>query len=92
MNSEDLLIQIKADVDEIKRSIPIASTTAKVSDKWIPRSEVMKFLNYGNTQMAWFEKTHELIITKIGKRKFIHRDSFARLLDSNIVNPSATGL
>jgi hypothetical protein len=87
MNSEDLLIQIKADVDAIKRNMPIASTATKVSDKWIPRSEVMKFLNYGNTQMAWFEKTHDLIITKIGKRKFIHRDSISRLLDKNTIQP-----
>jgi hypothetical protein len=60
---------------------------SNISPDWIPRKEVMRFLSYGDTQMAALEKTGELIITKVGKRKFIHRDSLNKLLEKNIQQP-----
>lgn len=56
-----------------------------ISPNWIPRKDVMRFLSYGDTQMAALEKTGCLIITKVGKRKFIHRDSLNKLLEKNIL-------
>jgi len=58
-----------------------------ISPQWLPRKDVMKFLSYGDTQMAALEKTGSLIITKVGKRKFIHRDSLNKLLEKNIQQP-----
>jgi hypothetical protein len=45
----------------------------------------MEFLNYGPTQMAEFEKNGGVVVTKIGKRKFINRDSLAKQLNNNTV-------
>ena len=53
---------------------------------WIPRKKVMEFMNYGATQMASFEKTPGLIVSQVGKRKFIHRESLIKLLESHIIN------
>ena len=52
-----------------------------VTDKWIPRSKVMGFLNYGDTEMTTFEKNGEIQTSRIGKRKFINRDPLAKVLD-----------
>lgn len=54
---------------------------ATIAPDWIPRKDVMHFLSYGDTQMAALEKTGELIVTKVGKRKFIHKDSLNKLLE-----------
>jgi hypothetical protein len=45
----------------------------------------MEFLNYGETQMTVFEKSNEIEISRIGRRKFINRESLAKLLNKNLV-------
>lgn len=87
METNEILIQIKGDIDEIKKNIATKVATNPISDKWIPRSEVMKFFNYADTQMASLEKDETIVVTKVGKRKFIHRDSISKLLDKNIITP-----
>lgn len=57
-----------------------------VSEKWIPIGEVMSFFKYGSTQMSALLNKGDLIVSKIGKRKFIHRDSLEKFLNSGIVN------
>lgn len=58
-----------------------------ISEKWIPLGDVMSFFKYGATQMAALLNKGELIVSKIGKRKFIHRDSLEKLLDSRVITP-----
>ena len=53
--------------------------------KWLPRANVMEFLNHGNTQVTEFEKNGGVVVTKIGKRKFINRESLAKLLNDNTI-------
>ncbi len=67
MEATDLLIQVKNDIADLKKLILAASPTSPVSDKWIPRARVMEFLNYGDTQMAAFEKKDEILVAKVGK-------------------------
>ncbi len=86
METTQLLMDIKNDIDDIKRLIRQTSFGPSVSDKWLPRAKVMEFLNYGTTQMATFEKNGGVVVTKIGKRKFINRESLAKLLNNNAVN------
>ena len=85
METTRLLIDIKNDIDDIKKFIRQTSFGPAVSDKWLPRARVMEFLNYGNTQMAEFEKNGVVEVTKIGKLKFINRDSLTKLLNNNTV-------
>lgn len=79
-NEVSFLIQeikdIKSILQELKHNPPIAP-------EWIPRSRVKEFFNYGETQMASLEKTENLVMTKVGHRKFFHRDSIIGLLNKN---------
>ena len=81
METTDPLIQLKNDIADLKKFIFAAYPTPAVSAKWIPRAEVMEFLNYRSTQMTAFENNDEIIVAKIGKRKFIHQDSFVKFSD-----------
>jgi hypothetical protein len=83
METFELLVQIKNELTDMKKNLLQMPNPTGVSDKWIPRSKVMEFLNYGATQMAAFEKNEEIIVTKVGKRVFINRESLTRFLDNN---------
>jgi len=57
---------------------------ARSFDEWIPRKKLMEFLDYGDTQMAALLKNGELIVSEIGIRKFIKKDSVIRILEKNL--------
>lgn len=84
------LSSIQADLDQIKKALAKFSSSSTVTDKWVSRAEVMLFLNYAPTQMAALENSGKLIVAKVGKRKFILRESLERLLDSNILSSAIT--
>jgi hypothetical protein len=85
MEENEILIQLKEEIADLKKIILLATPTSSVSDKWLPRARVMEFLNYGNTQMAAFEKSSGIVASRIGKRKFFHRDSIEKILNKNLV-------
>lgn len=80
------LEKLFSEITSIKKQLVDKPAPAIVTDKWISRQEVMNFLNYGPTQMAEFEKTGDIVVTKIGKRKFILKESLETLLNKNIIN------
>lgn len=84
MDNDNTLNEIKTEILIMFNSLQKLNKSS-LTDKWVPYSEVKEFLKYGNTQMATLEKSEVLIISKIGKRKFIDRNSFVKLLDNNIV-------
>ncbi|RYZ18276.1 MAG: hypothetical protein EOO10_25990 [Chitinophagaceae bacterium] len=71
------------EVAETKQLIEVHLTAPKITSDWIPRSEVMKFFDYGDTQMGALEKNSDLVVAKIGSRKFIERNSILRLLEKS---------
>ena len=88
MNVNELLENIQKDIAELKGNLPRHFSQPAVSEKWVSRTQVMTFLNYGSTQMAEFEKSGDIVVSKIGKRKFILKESLEHLLDKNIINSS----
>ncbi|MEO6230470.1 MAG: hypothetical protein ABJB11_12955 [Ferruginibacter sp.] len=52
---------------------------------WMTRKSLMKFLNYGDTQIASLFKNGELKIAEIGNRKFISKESVLKMLEKNII-------
>ena len=52
-----------------------------ISSKWIPLSEIQKFFNYRPTQMAALLKNEILKVAKVGKRKFVSRESLELFLE-----------
>jgi hypothetical protein len=89
MDTQTLLLSIQHEISLIKTALSLGSLSKTVSDKWIPRTEVMKFFNYAPTQMAALEKSEELIVAKVGKRKFILKESISNLLDKHRESNSA---
>ncbi|HVT85772.1 MAG TPA: hypothetical protein VHD35_11250 [Chitinophagaceae bacterium] len=85
MDTNELLLSIKLDISELKKTITSLTPKNPMMEIWIPRTEIMKWLNYGPTQMAAFEKNKDLIVTKVGKRKFINKASLEKLLEKNIL-------
>lgn len=71
------LSDVKLLLQEIKQSPGITT-------EWIPRSQVMEFFDYGDTQMASLEKSGRLVVAKVGNRKFIHRESLLKLLTESV--------
>jgi hypothetical protein len=49
---------------------------------WIPRKTLMKFFDYGDTQIRALEKNNEIVVSKIGQRKFYLRDSILSFINS----------
>lgn len=81
---EDLLNTLLKQVAELKQVIQLKVTENRISESWVPRQEVMKYLNYGDTQMGALEKSGQITVAKVGKRKFVHRDSIVKLIENNI--------
>jgi hypothetical protein len=50
--------------------------------EWIPRKTLMKFFDYGDTQIRALEKNNEIVVSKIGQRKFYLRDSVLSFINS----------
>jgi hypothetical protein len=66
---------------ELKELIQEQHPYPRISEKWVPRSEVKAFFGYGDTQMGALEKDYNLVATKVGKRKFYTRESIQAALE-----------
>ena len=73
-----LLIEMKTQMDEETISV-------NTIGDWIPRSMVQDFLNYGSTKMAALEHDYNLVVSKVGGRKFYHKASLIKLLEDNVL-------
>lgn len=72
------------EITEVKKLLQDIKQNPEITNAWMPRSQVMTFFGYGDTQMASLEKSGDLVVAKVGNRKFIHRDSILQLLERNI--------
>ena len=86
MEQNEILLSIQRELTELKRALQYPSVKNPITDKWVSRYDAMRWLNYGPTQMAALEKSGELIVSKVGKRKFIFRTSIEKWLERNVVN------
>ncbi len=75
---------IAKDIAIIKQKLESFETLNPISAEWLPQKKVMQFLNYGATQMIAFEKKSGLIVSKIGKRKFVNVKSLNNIFEKNI--------
>lgn len=84
MNANESIEKILEELLTLKEQITKSKSHQPVSEKWVSRTELMQFFNYGPTQMATLEHFGSLIVTKVGKRKFYLRKSVEDLLEQNI--------
>ncbi|MBS1586060.1 MAG: hypothetical protein JSS82_11010 [Bacteroidetes bacterium] len=59
--------------------------TQKGITEWIPLDDCKHFFGYGATQMSSLIKNESLVVSQIGRRKFISRKSLLGLLQRNIL-------
>ena len=74
MTKEEQLLSIRESIEDPKLLL-IKNQVNTISDKWIPWNDAKVFFDYGPTQMSAMEKNHDVLVTKVGRRKYIHRDS-----------------
>ena len=79
----ELIEKLISEIRDLKTQMLIKENP--ISRDWIPRDLVMTYLGYQDTQMAYVAKKFNLTTSKIGKKKFYHRESIRLMLDANIV-------
>lgn len=75
--------KLSAEIDNLKRKLE-EYETSRYFENWIPRKKLMEFFDYGDTKIAALFKQGGLVVSKIGNRKFIKKDSVLKFLEKNI--------
>lgn len=55
----------------------------RLFDTWLPKKVVMRFFDYGETQIRQLEKEHLLEVSKIKARKFYSVQSILNLIEKH---------
>lgn len=84
MKMDSLSTQVLDHLIQIEKKLFFKPDPTQISLEWIPKPDLQKFLGYGATKMAAFLKESGLVVSTVGKRKFIHRQSFLQYLEQNI--------
>ncbi len=84
MENEKILQEIKSEISELRKDF----SANQITEKWIPIKSVMNWLQYGPTQMSALLKTNYLTVARIGKRKFVLKESLEKFLEKNKISPS----
>lgn len=82
-------VKFKSDLSEIKSLAEKMATPMPCPElrrDWMPRDELKKYLQFGDTQMSFITKKYGLTYTEIGKRKLYSISSLQKILDSNKIN------
>ena len=83
-SQENITSWLLKEITETKLLLQAHLENPRLTSKWRSRKEVMEFFGYGDTQMGALEKSGEIVVSKIGNRKFIDVDSVLRLLEKNV--------
>ncbi len=78
---QELILELR----ELKAKNESLKDLPELVKGWIPRSAVMKYLNYGNTQISHFIKKYEIVTITMGKRIFISQKSLSDTFEKNII-------
>jgi hypothetical protein len=87
MEHKDILLkEIIEKLQQIEQKLEGRKPEIAVSEDWIPREKVMEFFNYGDTQIAAFQKSGKVVIAKVGKRIFFNRKSITKAIEDGRLN------
>ena len=76
---KDLLLRIIKELHDKMSHLELDT----LYQEWLPKKSVMKFFDYGETQMRELEKENDLTVAKIRARKFYSVESIRKLLEKN---------
>lgn len=54
-----------------------------LNQAWLPKKVVMRFFDYGDTQLRQLEKEYKIEVSKIKARKFYSVKSLLKLIENN---------
>ena len=73
-----------AELKYIKIEIENLQIDSKAIGDWLPKKSVMKFFDYGDSQLRELERTTNIVYSKIKRRKFYSIKSIINLINNNI--------
>ena len=74
---------ILKELNEIKKALREIGLNHYEIDGWISSKSIQRFFNYSESNMALFEKNHNLTIKKINRRKFYRKAEITQILNGN---------
>ena len=77
------LEEISTELAHVKKQLA-ESENARHFENWISRKKLMEFFDYGDTQIAALFKQKDLVVSEVGNRKFIKKESVIEFLEKNI--------
>lgn len=72
----------------IKQSLLAIEKNGSAIGGWLPKKVVMRYFDYGETQLRTLEHEHSIEVSKVGNRKFYAIASIIELLNKNKKNQS----
>jgi hypothetical protein len=76
--------QLMSEIKLIKQSLDKIERNGSSIGGWLPKKAVMRFFDYGDSQMKTLEDNKILVVSKIGRRKFYSIDSIVSLMEKNM--------
>lgn len=77
------LAEVKKELTDFKKQLT-ETECARYFEDWIPRKKLMEFFDYGDTKIAAIFKQGGLVVSEIGNRKFVKKESVMKLLEKNV--------
>jgi hypothetical protein len=69
------------EIKAIKQSLISIERNSVFLGDWLPKKAVLRFFDYGETQMRALEKSGAIVVSRIGNRKFYSKTSILQLLE-----------
>lgn len=76
--------ELLKEIQLIKQSLIEIERNGIVGGGWMSKKAVMRFFDYGDTQLRELEKSEILEVSKIKRRKFYSINSIIKLIEKNI--------
>lgn len=75
------------ELSAIRKQLEFAKPeSSAISHEWVSWKDAMSFFEYKDTQMAEMVMEKQLIVAKVGRRKFIKRSSIIELLEKSVTS------
>jgi hypothetical protein len=71
-------------IQQIKNILSRIDRDSSAIGGWLPKKAVMRFFDYGDSQMKTLEDKKILVVSKIGRRKFYSVESIISLIEKNM--------
>lgn len=75
---------IEKKITNLTEHLELTNPCPELRRAWIPRTEVMNFFGYAETQMTAIAKKYSIEKTKVGKRILYSTSSLQQILSENI--------